>query len=144
MKDVVGGGGGELYFAKAKLRAVSCSKICEWTWYVSIRASCQTQSPGYRNAAIWIKLGQPLFLLVMTPAKLATSPVAYSHIPLAHRFSSKRETACSLCKRLQRFLKSYSHRFYSLCTGPPFPQTPLPLILLRGGGLCTGCIVIVT
>ena len=123
----------ELYFAKAKLQAVSlllkknlwANVICEYTSELSNSVT------GLQKCCM--KPRQSLFLLVMAPSKVATSPLANSHIALAHRFSSKRETAGSLYKRLQRpLLKSYSHHCYSLCTEPPLPSD-----FYWGNGVCT-------
>ena len=135
-----GGGGGGLYFAKAKLRAVSrllknllwANVICEYT-----------SEPGYRNVAIWIKLGKPLFLLVMTPSKNSLRRRSHTHISHSLRFSSKRETARSpwLWRWEKRPGDEVAHRCYSLCTDPP-PPAP-PLIFTEGRGvLYTGCIVL--
>ena len=113
-------------------RSLFCSKkICERTWYVSIPASCQTQSPGFRNA-VW-NHGSLSFARngALKTRYFAARKLTYR---TRSQISSKRQTARSLGKRLQRpFLKSYSH--HSVYRPPPPPLRPLsPPIFTEGRG----------
>ena len=103
--------------------------ICEYTSELSNSVT------GLQK--LCMKPWQSLFLLVMAPSKLATSPLTNSHIALAHRFSSKRETASSLiyakdCKDL--FLSPTLIIVIAWVQAPP--QTPLPSDFCWGEGVC--------
>ena len=106
--------------------------ICEYTSELSNSVT------GLQK--LCMKPWQSLFLLVMAPSKLATSPLANSHIALAHRFSSKRETASSLiyakdCKDL--FLSPTLIIVIAWVQTPPPPsQIPLPSDFCWGEGVC--------
>ena len=93
--------------------------ICEYTSELSNSVT------GLQK--LCMKPWQSLFLLVMAPSKLATSPLTNSHIALAHRFSSKRETASSLiyakdCKDL--FLSPTLIIVIAWVQTPPRPLSP--------------------
>ena len=146
-------GGRWLYFAKAKLRAVSLLLKNLWSNVICEYAS----EPGYRNVAIWIKLGKPLFSLVVTPSKNSLRRRSHTHISHSLTdFRAKERLFAVYAKDYKGFLSptvivqprpqgafpwlwrwekrpgdEVAHRCYSLCTDPP---SPLLWFLLRGGG----------